>query len=52
MYINGEEEESETLIDDDADTCFNLTGSDGCKVDKVQNLFKMLQQQLAGCRIC
>ena len=52
MYINGEEEESETLIDDDADTCVNLTGSDGCNVDKVQSSFILLQQQLAGCRIC
>ena len=38
MYINGVEDESETLIDDDADTCVNLTGRDGCKMDKVQNL--------------
>ena len=41
MTINGVEEESEILIDDDADTCVNLTGSDGCKSDKVQHLFKM-----------
>ena len=41
MYINGVEEESETLIDDDADTCVNLTGSDGCRKDRVQNLFIM-----------
>ena len=40
MFINGMEEESETLIDDDADTCVNLTGSDGCKMDRVQNLFE------------
>ena len=30
MFINGIEEESENLIDDDEDTCVNLTGSDGC----------------------
>ena len=39
MFINGIEEESETLIDDDADTCVNLAGSDGCGKDKVWNLF-------------
>ena len=39
MYINGVEEDSETLIDDDADTCVNLTGSDGCKKDRVSNPF-------------
>ena len=39
MFISGIEEESETLIDDDADTCVNLTGSDGCKMDRVWNLF-------------
>ena len=39
MYINGEEEESETLIDDDADTCVNLTGSNGCTMDRVWNLY-------------
>ena len=41
MYINGAEEESETLIDDDADTCVNLTGSDGCTMDMVWNPFIM-----------
>ena len=39
MYINEMEEESETLIDDDADTCVNLTESDGCRKDKVWNIF-------------
>ena len=42
MYINEVEEESETLIDDDADTCVNLTGSDGCRKDKVWNIFMYL----------
>ena len=35
MYINGVEEESETLIDDDADTCVNMTGTNGCGMDQV-----------------
>ena len=35
MYINEVEEDSEILIDNDADTCVNLTGSDGCKKDRV-----------------
>ena len=39
MYINGVEEESDILIDNDADTCVNLTRSDGCKKDGVWNLF-------------
>ena len=38
VNINGLGEESETLIDDDADTCVNLTGNGGCKRDRVQNL--------------
>ena len=46
MYINEEEEESETLIDDDADTCVNLTGSDGCKNDRVWNLIIMFYLQM------
>ena len=43
MYINGLENDSETLVDDNADTCVNLTGSDGCKHDRVQNIFTILQ---------
>ena len=46
MYINGVEEESETLIDDDADTCVNLTGSDGCTMDRAWNLFKIFSVKL------
>ena len=38
MHINGVEEDSEILIDDDADTCVNLTESFGCKTGRVQNL--------------
>ena len=41
MYINGVENDSEILIDYDADTCVNLTGSDGCKHDRVRNLIIM-----------
>ena len=48
MHINGVEEESETLIDDDADTCVNLTGSDGCKMDRVWNLFIMFRYKEQG----
>ena len=29
------EEDSETLIDDNADTCVNLTGTNGCGMDQV-----------------
>ena len=39
MHINGVEEDSEALIDDNADTCVNLTGSDGCTVDRVRNIY-------------
>ena len=42
MFINEIEEESENLIDDDADTCVNLAGSDGCRKDRVWNLFMRL----------
>ena len=38
MYINGVEEESETLIDNDANTCVDLIGSDGCTMDRVNNI--------------
>ena len=48
MYINEVEEESETLIDDDADTCVNLTGSDGCTMDRVWNLFIMYRYKEQG----
>ena len=48
MFISGIEEESETLIDDDADTCVNLTGSDGCKMDRVWNLFIMFRYKEQG----
>ena len=37
MHIKGVEEESDTLIDDDAETCVKLTGSDGCTMDRVKN---------------
>ena len=36
MYINGVEVESETLIDNEADSCLSLTGSDGCIMDRVK----------------
>ena len=42
MYIYEVEEESEILIDNNAHTCVNLTGNDGCKKDGVQSLFMML----------
>ena len=45
MDINGVEEDSEALIDDNADTCVNLTGSDGCTVDRVRNIFTILYLQ-------
>ena len=46
------EEESETLIDDDADTCVNLTGSDGCRKDRVSNLFIMSDNEQSTESIC
>ena len=51
MYINGVEEESETLIDNDADTCVNMTGNDGCKMDRIWNLFLFLVLVVAGYRV-
>ena len=38
MYINEVEEESETLIDNDANTCAELIGGDGCTMNRVNNL--------------
>ena len=42
MYINGLKNDSDILADDDADTCVNLTGSDGCRKNKVWNIFMYL----------
>ena len=36
IYINGQEVNTTDLIDNDADTCVGLPGSDGCSMDKVK----------------
>ena len=37
MYINEVEEESETLVYNDATTCVELIGGDGCAMNRVNN---------------
>ena len=36
MYLNGQELNNETLIDNDADTCISVPGYNGCDMDKVK----------------
>ena len=35
MYLNGQELNNDTLIDNDADTCVSVPGYNGCNMDKV-----------------
>ena len=51
MYINGVEEDSDILMDNDADTCVNLTGSDGYKVERVKDLLLLFCFQWTVCGI-
>ena len=47
MSINGDEVVTNDLIDNDADTCVQLPGSDGCLMDQVVLMFKYKLQDHA-----